>query len=155
MPWMCPICGGANNDASLRCPCGYETQDALVSKKKTKSLRPRGFTVLAFFFIVLVFFAVAGVKSTAPTNTLINKLFNAMSAIFLLSTSIGLLRFKIWTYKSFKVSVGIFIIQSIYLLFIVERKFLTFFVVIFMCYIAIFYFIGKYIKRSLTNLNAT
>ena len=148
MPWICPTCSGENSDASLRCPCGYEIQETLISKKRSKTPRPRGFTVLALFFIILAIFAAIGVKSTAQTNTLLNKLFNAALGISLISTSIGLFKFRTWAYDAFQVTVGIAVTQMTYILLITERQFQVILYVITLGYVPIFYFIGKYIKRT-------
>ena len=147
MPWICPTCSGENNAASLRCPCGYEIQETLISKKRSTP-RPRGFTVLALFFIILAIFAAIEVKSTAPTNTFLNKLFNSALGISLISTSMGLLKFRTWAYKAFQVSVGITVTQMAYILLITERQFQVILFVITLGYVPIFYFIGKYIQRT-------
>lgn len=149
MSFICPACGEENYGATLRCPCGYESISFESRKRKVKKPLRTRLTVMLLLTLALIGI-MSAVTPSGKYNTLINRAFNLSCGISLAIAAIALSKTNKVAYSAFKVAVTILVIQSMYLLIIIEKKFMQPIVLATLVALAISYLIGRFIARNVS-----
>jgi len=150
MSFICPACGEENDGASLRCPCGYESISFESRKRKVK--KPLRIRLMVMLLLTLALIGiVTAITSSGKYNTLINRAFNLSCGISLVIAAIALSKTNKVAYSAYKVAVTTLVIQSMYLLIIIEKKFMQPIIIATSVALAISYLIGRFIARNVST----
>lgn len=104
--------------------------------------------MVVLLFVLAFVGVVSAVTPSGKYNTLINRAFSLSCGISLAIAAIALLKTNKVAYSAYKVAVTILVIQSLYLLIIMENKFLVPNVLATSVALVMSYLIGRFIAKS-------